>query len=88
MHNGSATATAECLATGPHFGYSRDVAARNDAPHHVLAADPNACTSNGSATWSLYNECESFAMDYYVEVLRPLNTNCQHYQLRAYNGRP
>jgi hypothetical protein len=88
MHNGSATATAECVGTGPHFGYIRDVEARNDAPNHVLAANPNACTSNGSATWSLYNECESFAMDYYVEVLRPLNTNCQHYQLRAYNGRP
>jgi hypothetical protein len=80
--------TAFCVATGPYDDFSEDVFDQGDAPNHVQAANRNACTSNGSGVWSLYNECTSFAGSYYVRVLRASGTNCQHYQLRAYNGRP
>ncbi|HMV65993.1 MAG TPA: MopE-related protein, partial [Myxococcota bacterium] len=77
-----------CVATAPYDDFSVDVRDLGDAPNHALPGNLNACTSNGSATWSLYNECTSFASSFYIRVVREFNIDCQYYQLRAYNGRP
>jgi hypothetical protein len=88
VYRSLATATAECLATGPYDEYTEDVFDRGDAPNHGIPANRNSCTSVGGPNWNLYNMCESFAKDYYVRVLREFDTDCQAYQLRVFNGRP
>jgi alpha-tubulin suppressor-like RCC1 family protein len=80
--------TPYCVATGPYDNFSIDWQDRADAPNHPLPGNLNACTSNGSAVWSLYNQCSSLGGDYYLRVLREFDTDCQPYQLRVYNGRP
>ena len=77
-----------CVTTGPYDNFSIDWQDQADAPNHPLPGNLNACTSNGSAVWSLYNQCSGFGGDYFVRVLREFDTDCQHYQLRVYNGRP
>ena len=77
--------TAFCVGTGPYDDFSEDVSDRGDALNHVVPGNLNACAAAGSA---LYNVCESFAGSYYVKVVRASGTNCQNYQLHAYNGRP
>jgi hypothetical protein len=88
VYRSLATATAECLATGPYDEYTEDVFDSGDAPNHGIPANRNSCTSVGGPNWNLYNMCESFAKDYYVRVLREFDTDCQAYQLRVFNGRP
>ena len=80
--------TPYCVATGPYDNFSIDWADQADAPNHIQPGNLNACTSNGSGVWALYNECTNMGGDYFVRVLREFDTDCQHYQLRAYNGRP
>jgi len=87
VRKGLSSATAACVGTS-YDDYTDDFYDRGDALNHVVPADRNRCTSNGSGTWYLYNECQSLASDYWIEVSRPVGTNCQHYGMTIYNGRP
>lgn len=57
-------------ATGPYDAYTFDVTDRGDAPNHALPANLNACAAPGSLQLALYNQCESFAGTWWVQVVR------------------
>ena len=88
VYRSSVAATVECPTTAPYDSYTEDVYDQGDAPHHAIPGNRNACAAQGGTNWHLYNLCENFGKTYFVRVEREFDTDCQHYQLRIYNGRP
>ncbi len=73
----------ECPALAPYDEYSFFAEDVGDAPNHSVPANTQTCANNSG----LYNDCEDLGASVWVKVERLLGQDCQHYDLRVYNGR-